>query len=123
MISKSFHRIKAHSIILKNAYVNNVNSRFQQVFYKNQIDGQNIEIYTKSKKYRNVKLDQTIDQILFILAPLKTMQDIPGLVFFNENSQQMDQAAIIKEKNSKLYVLLGIAYKDIKKRWNIFILI
>jgi len=115
VISKSFQQIKTNSLILKRAYVTEETSRFRKIFYAKNVIGDKIYIKKKSNKYQNIILDQTDDRTLFILAPLKSMLNISGLVFFDETSKQMDQESIKKHCKGKSYVVLGMVFKNPNK--------
>lgn len=114
VINRSLRNIKLNSIFLKSAEVENESSLNRKISYQVREIGKRVRIYpAKEGRYMNIRLDECINNRVFILVPLKSVYDLPGTIFFNEDGKLMTK---ISEKNmQKAYVLLAIMEKVQKK--------
>ena len=100
---------------MRRAYTVEQESRMRKIFYKKSEVGDNIFIKSKTTKYQNIKLDNTINKTVFILTLLQSVIDYPALVFFYETSNKIDDKNIKKHCKGKAYVMLGMAIKQVSK--------
>ena len=81
VIRQSLHLIVENSVILKNPTVSDDGSLQRQISYEIEKIGKNVKIHMKNKKYRNVKLDETVRKRIYILVSLQSVKNMPGLIF------------------------------------------
>ena len=109
VIKKSLRFIKPNSIILKNATINNENTQERTISYEISQIGQNVKVVSKNPKYLNVDLDRCEDRRVFFLVPLKSVYQLPNLVFIDEDNKQMTKEELLHNKQT--YVLIGMVDK------------
>jgi len=70
--------------------------------------GKEVKIYSKcGGKYMNVHLQQCSGNKIFFVVPIKSVYNLPGVVFFDEDGKKMSLQST--KKMNKAYVLLAIA--------------
>ena len=107
-------------MILKNPSVCDDGSLQRKISYDIEKIGKNVKIRMKNKKYRNVQLDEMIGRRIYILVRLKSVQSMPGLIFFDELGKRLENKDV--ESKKKAYVLLAMAEKSDKvKKLGMFI--
>ena len=112
VIRQSLHLIVENSVILKNPTVSDDGSLQRQISYEIEKIGKNVKIHMKNKKYRNVKLDETVRKRIYILVSLQSVKNMPGLIFFDELGKRLDSKDL--ETKKKGHVLLAMAEKSEK---------
>ena len=94
---------------MKNPRISEDSSFYRKIYYEIDRVGENVEIFSKNKKYKNIKLDQITGKKIFILVKLKYLRMLPGLIYFDELGKRIETEAL--EKKEKAYVLLGMVEK------------
>ena len=109
-----------NSIFLKKPVVVHDNSLERRIYYDIERVGENVRLHIKNPKYKNVRIDDIKGKKIFILVNLKFIQDISGLVFFDELGRRMDTKTV--EKQEKAYALLAMVEKtEIAQKNKIFL--
>ena len=109
IIRRSYNLISDNSIVLKKPTISENALFYRKIFYEVDRVGKNVVIYSKNRKYKNIKIDETSGNKSFFLVHLKYIREFSGLIFFDELGKRMDLTTI--EKQEKAYVLLAMVEK------------
>ena len=84
VVRRSLRLIFENSILLKKPIISDNNSLERNIHYEIDRIEKNVRVQMKNIKYKNVQINDIKGRKLFILVNLKFVQDISGLVFFDE---------------------------------------
>ena len=112
IVRKSLYLILDNSIILKRESVTEEDSYYRKIHYEIHRIGRNIKIKMKNPKYRNMKLEETANRKFIILVPLKSVENLAHVVYFDEWGKRMDKNDLAKLE--KAYVQLVMAKQNNK---------
>ena len=87
-----------NSVILNNPSVCEDGSLQRKISYDVQKIGKNIKIRMKNKKYRNVKLDETVGRRIYILVSLQSVKNMTGLIFFDKLGKRLESKDLESKK-------------------------
>ena len=115
VIHCSIRAIEDNTIFLKSAIVENEGMLTRKITYKLERFGSGVVIKSKqNEKYMNVHIQRCSGNKVFIVVPLKSVYNLPGVVLFNEDGKLMN---IHTARNlTKAYVLLAVIQKVQKSR-------
>ena len=107
VVHKSLHLIVDNSVILNNPSISQDSSLRRKISYDIEKIGRNVKITMKNKRYKNVMLDQISGRRIYLLVNLRLVENMSGLIFFDELGTRLETEEIKKMKKS--FVLLGMA--------------
>ena len=111
IVRQSLHLIVDNSIILNNPSISQDSSLQRKINYKVEKIGRNVKIRSKNPRYKNVLIDQIAGRRLYVIVNVKLVNNMSGLIFFDEFGTRLETEKITKMK--KAFVLLAmVEYSD-----------
>ena len=107
---RSLQQIEKSTVFLKNADVKNEGTLHRTIDYEISRIGSDVKIDVRGpNKYMNIRIDECAQNRIFIMVPVKSVYNLPGVVLFNEDGKLVSPQSAMSLK--KAYVLLAIAEK------------
>ena len=111
IVRQSLHLIVDNSIILNNPSISQDSSLQRKINYEVEKIGRNVKIWSKNPRYKNVLIDEIAGRRLYVIVNVKLVNNMSGLIFFDEFGTRLETEKITKMK--KAFVLLAmVEYSD-----------